>query len=121
MPNHDTNLIELDEGLSTYDGYHNDALDILDLGDDGDEAILCQRCQRFDIQSFAKSVNHRRGYLLRDVEAAAADRCEFCSLLLASLKDILRPTYFYVSFGSRKPTNPDLYVHMTLSKTAGST
>lgn len=116
MQNHDTSLIELDEGFPTHVGYYNDELDILDLGDMGFEAILCPRCQRFDIQSFAKGVDHRRGYLLRDVETAAAEGCEFCMLLLASLKNIPRPTYFYMSFGSRRPTNSDLYVHMTLSE-----
>jgi hypothetical protein len=77
---------------------------------------LCERCQNFDLQSFARSASGIRGYLFRDVEAAD-DSCEFCSLLLESLKDVEKPTYFYYHFwnGTTK-TNPDIYVHMTLSQ-----
>jgi hypothetical protein len=77
---------------------------------------LCGRCQNFDLQSFTRSASGKRGYLLRNVEANA-DSCEFCSLLLESLKDIEKPTYFYYDFlnGTTK-TDPDLYVHMTLSQ-----
>jgi hypothetical protein len=102
MPNHGTSL---DEDLS---------LDILDLGldDEGAGVTLCQRCQRLDIQYSASCINHRRGYHLRGVEAEAKG-CEFCSLLLASVKDIPKPTYFYNNvLGGRITTHPDLYVHM---------
>jgi hypothetical protein len=109
-------MIEPDEGLDPHIAYDNDAIYMLDLGILGDEDRLCPRCQRFDIQSFARSKNHRRGYLLRDINESARNGCDFCSLLLASIKNVEKPYYFYLSFNGRKATNPDLYVHMPLSE-----
>jgi hypothetical protein len=80
-------------------------------------AILCNRCLRFDIQLFAGSASRRCGYLLREVEIAAANGCEFCSLLLDSVSDVEKPTYFNSTILDRNiPTNHDLYVHLTLSE-----
>jgi hypothetical protein len=112
------NLVELDPVSSSLDDARPDELD---LHPDvftvvGAGASLCDRCQNFDIQSFTRSSSRRRGYLLRDVEAAAGG-CEFCSLLLDSLKDVEKPKYFYDNFrGGYNDLKPDLYVHMTLSE-----
>lgn len=94
------------------------ARDVEDTSDEAEAAAsLCNRCQNFDIQSFARSPSRRRGYLLKDVEMSARDGCEFCSLLLDGVKDVERPTYFYTTtFNRQKTTNPDLYVHMTVSE-----
>lgn len=88
----------------------------LDLHSDGD-APLCGLCQNFDIQSFTKGSTPNRGYLLRHVEAAAVG-CEFCSLLLDSVKDVEKPTYFYKGLFHHNlyALKPDLYVHMMLSE-----
>jgi hypothetical protein len=94
------------------------ARDVEDTGDRAEaRASLCNRCQSFDIQSFARSPSRTRGYLLKDVEMSARDGCEFCSLLLDGVKNVERPTYFYTTASNRqKTTNPDLYVHMTVSE-----
>jgi hypothetical protein len=106
-------LIELDAALTNA---RSDALDI-PTSTPANGAMLCDRCKHFDIQSFARSASRRRGYALREVEIAAANGCEFCSLLLDSVKDVERPTYFSTTFlGRHTPTNPDLYLHMTLSE-----
>ncbi|RYP58663.1 hypothetical protein DL769_008849 [Monosporascus sp. CRB-8-3] len=81
------------------------------------EPFLCARCQNFDIQSFARSAGRRKGYLLKDVEAAANKSCQFCKLLLDAVKDVEKPEYFYVNaIVGRTTLNPDLYVHMTISE-----
>ncbi|KAI8630560.1 hypothetical protein F5Y19DRAFT_463935 [Xylariaceae sp. FL1651] len=81
------------------------------------ETLLCAQCQDFDIQSFAHGVGRRKGYLLKDVEAAAHQGCQFCGLLLDALKDVEEPEYFYGNvFGGRTKLNLDLYVHMTISE-----
>jgi len=120
MSNRPASLIELDAVISTADPDRNDALDIPNVmpADFGNGGTLCDRCQRFDIQSFARSASRRCGYDLRDVEVAAANGCEFCLLLLDSVKDIEKPTYFtsIPIWGRVKPTNPDLYLHMTVSE-----
>jgi hypothetical protein len=120
MSNRPTSLIELDAVISTADPDRNDALDIPNVmpADFGNGGTLCDRCQRFDIQSFAGSASRRCGYDLRDVEAAAANGCEFCLLLLDSVKDIEKPTYFTSTliWGRAKRTNRDLYLHMTVSE-----
>jgi hypothetical protein len=78
---------------------------------------LCERCSRFDIQSFTKTQNRTRGYKLSDVETSAADNCRFCLLLLDSVKGLDPPDPFYIStFGALKSTKPELYIHMTLSE-----
>lgn len=94
------------------------ARDVEDTSDEAEAAAsLCNRCQNFDIQSFTRSPSRRRGYLLKDVEMGARNGCEFCSLLLDGVKDVERPTYFYtMAVNRRKTTNPDLYVHMTVSE-----
>jgi hypothetical protein len=80
-------------------------------------ASLCNRCQNFDFQSFARSTTSRKGYLLSDVESSAAEGCEFCSLLFESVKDVAVPEYMESNtFWGKKRSTPDIYVHMTLSK-----
>ena len=45
--------------------------------------MLCERCQRFDIQAFAANPYPYRGISLRDIiRSAAEEQCSFCSLLL---------------------------------------
>jgi hypothetical protein len=123
MPNRPASLMELNAILSAPNPDQNDALDVLDIPDFGpanvdNGATLCDRCQCFNIQSFARSASRRCGYLLRDVEAAAANGCEFCSLLLDSVKDIEMPRYFSrtIFLNLPTPTKPTLYLHMTLSE-----
>jgi hypothetical protein len=122
MSNRPASLIELDDIISTADPDWNDALDIPNImpANFGNGGRLCDRCQRFDIQSFARSSSRRCGYVLREVEVAAANGCEFCSLLLDSVKDIEKPTYFTSipiwGWGRFKPTNSDIYLHMTVSE-----
>lgn len=78
---------------------------------------MCPRCQNFDIQSFAKSRDRRKGYLLKDVEEAADQDCQFCGLLLEAVKDVDKPEYFYTNvFWGETTLNPDLYVHMKISE-----
>jgi len=80
-------------------------------------AALCVRCQNFDIQSFARASGNRKGYLLSDVRAAAKEGCEFCGLLLESLKDVEEPQYFYSNaWVGRTTLASKLYVHMTISE-----
>lgn len=88
------------------------------VADEGSGGSLCDRCQNFDIQSFTRSATRRKGYLLKDVEASANLHCGFCAILWDAVKDIERPEYFYTnSVGpGRTVTNPDLYVHMTVSE-----
>jgi hypothetical protein len=81
------------------------------------ENALCDQCQNFDIQSFARNGSKRKGYLLKDVEAGVARCCQFCELLLDAVKNVARPEYFYTNAISGRTTlNPDLYVHMTISE-----
>jgi hypothetical protein len=82
------------------------------------EISLCARCQNFDIQSFARGADRRKGYLLKNVEAAADQGCQFCGLLLDAVKDVEKPEYFYSNafVGGKTTLNPDLYVHMTISE-----
>ena len=122
MSNRPASLIELDPVLPSPDDAGPDELDFHSDGHAvaGARAPLCELCQTFDIQSFSRSSTRRRGYLLRHAEAAAADGCEFCSLLLDSVKDVGKPAYFYHSFhGGHNVLKPDLYVHMTLSENYG--
>jgi hypothetical protein len=114
MSNRAASPIELDAVIS------NDALDIPNVmpANFGNRGTLCDRCQRFDIQSFARRASRRCGYDIRGVEVAAANGCEFCLLLLDSVKDIEKPAY-YTSIparGQAKPINLDLYLHMTVSE-----
>lgn len=46
---------------------------------------LCDRCQRFDIQTFRKDGYPYRGYLLTDVVRSAIGGCSFCALLIDHL------------------------------------
>ncbi|KAH8787090.1 hypothetical protein F5882DRAFT_114013 [Hyaloscypha sp. PMI_1271] len=81
------------------------------------EISLCARCQNIDIQSFARSADRRKGYLLKEVEAAADQGCQFCRLLLDAVRDAEKPEYFYSNvFGGKTTLNPDLYVHMTIAE-----
>jgi hypothetical protein len=109
MLNRRASLIE----LSVVPGVSDNSLDQVE----DNVTKLCDRCQRFDLQSFARDASRRYGYALRDVEAAASNGCEFCTLLLDSVKDVEKPAYFSTTiFGRRRPRNPDLYVYMTLSE-----
>lgn len=81
------------------------------------DTSLCEQCQKFDVQSFARSAGRRKGYLLKDVEAGANQGCRFCRLLLDAVKSVEKPEYFYTNvFVGRTTLNPDLYVHMTVSE-----
>ncbi|KAI3319220.1 HET-domain-containing protein [Xylariaceae sp. AK1471] len=80
---------------------------------------LCDRCQYFDIHSFASTSSPRRGYALRDVQTGAEDGCEFCKLLSESIEGVAIPEHNYTNFLTgwpRRGTNPDMYVHMTVSR-----
>jgi hypothetical protein len=55
---------------------------------DTDAIPLCSRCLQFDIQSFAKAPEGRRGYTLTSVEKGAKEGCEFCSLLNECVKEL---------------------------------
>jgi hypothetical protein len=81
------------------------------------EISLCARCQNLDIQSFARAADRRKGYPLKEVEAAAEQGCQFCGLLLDAVKDAEKPEYFYTNvFVGKTILNPDLYVHITISE-----
>ena len=47
--------------------------------------MLCERCQRFDIQAFGRYPHPYRGVPLLSV-VRSATRCSFCSLLLESVQ-----------------------------------
>jgi hypothetical protein len=119
-------LIELEAIVPTSDSGLDDAQDIsgiahLEPTGVKNGAILCNRCLRFDIQLFARSASCSCGYLLREVEVAAANGCEFCSLLLDSVSDVEKPTYLNCTILDRNiPTNRDLYAHLTLSENYGN-
>lgn len=87
-------------------------------GTAGNVASLCDRCQNFNIQSFAQGMTRRKGYLLKEVEDSAETGCDFCALLLDAVKDIEKPEYFFTNAFApgRTVTNPDLYIHMTASE-----
>ena len=51
-----------------------------------DDEMLCERCQRFDIQAFGRDPYPYRGVPLRSV--ISSKDCSFCSLLLESLKKV---------------------------------
>lgn len=88
------------------------------VAEEAADGALCDRCQNFDIQSFARSATRRKGYLLKDVEASAYLQCGFCAMLWDAVKDVAKPEYFYTNTlgPGRTVTNPDLYVHMTISE-----
>lgn len=79
---------------------------------------LCPRCQCFDVQSFHRSTTRRKGFLLKDVELGAQTGCKFCGLLLDAVKDVEPPGYFYTHsvVPGKTITNPDIYVHLTISE-----
>ena len=49
------------------------------------DAILCQRCQVFDIQAFSRNTIPWRGYRISDIANSAALGCLFCSYLAREL------------------------------------
>ncbi|KAH8912991.1 HET-domain-containing protein [Coniochaeta sp. PMI_546] len=115
--NRPPSLIELDSVILPLDGGE----DVYSTDDQpGHETDLCPRCQQFNIQSFNLSNDFTRGYLLSDVRSAAADGCAFCSLLLDSVSTVSRPRDATELEPNplRLPVNnnPDIYVHMTLSR-----
>lgn len=124
MLNRSTSLISLatiDPDIERYRDNRDDDAQPLAINAVSDQAeaepALCPRCQNFDIQSFARSANRRKGYLLKEVEAAANQSCQFCELLLDAVKDVEKPEYFYLNaIWGRTTLNPDLYVHMTISE-----
>ena len=60
--------------------------------------MLCERCQRFDIQAFATNPYPFRGILLRDIiRSAAEEHCSFCNLLLEHATHSVR--YYNVPAG----------------------
>lgn len=99
------------------DGWHDEASE-WDSQHTSENALLCPRCQAFNIQSFTRSTERRKGYLLKDVEREAGVGCMFCALLLDAVKDVESPEYFYSNtFGMKRTvTKPDLWIHMTLSE-----
>jgi len=124
MLNRSTSLISLatiDPDIEPYsDNWDDDAqpLAVRIVGNQAEAEIsLCTRCQNFDIQSFARGTNRRKGYLLKDVEASANQGCQFCRLLLDAVKAAEKPEYAYGNyFRGRTMLYPDLYVHMTISE-----
>jgi len=48
---------------------------------------LCRVCQRFAVYSFPDDPDGMRAYKLEVVEDGAGEGCEFCVLLLTTLKD----------------------------------
>lgn len=51
-----------------------------------DDEMLCERCQRFDIQAFGRDPYPYRGVPLHSV--ISSNHCSFCSLLLESLRTV---------------------------------
>ncbi|CAH0002536.1 unnamed protein product [Clonostachys byssicola] len=51
---------------------------------------LCQRCQAFDIQAFAKDQYEYRGYKLKDLLESATQGCSFCSMLVENLELVVQ-------------------------------
>ncbi|KAI8951222.1 heterokaryon incompatibility protein-domain-containing protein [Xylaria longipes] len=49
--------------------------------------MLCEKCEKFDIQAFAKKNFPTRGYRVEDVRRAARNGCSFCALLEEHLLD----------------------------------
>jgi hypothetical protein len=123
MPNSSTSLISLatiDPHIEPYRDEQEDAQQLV-VGQAHNQAeaeiSLCARCENFDIQSFARGADRRKGYLLKDVKVAADRGCQFCGLLLDAVEDTEKPEYFYTTaFGGKTILNPDLYVHMTISE-----
>jgi hypothetical protein len=72
---------------------------------DTDTVSLCDRCQQFDIQSFAKASEGRRGYTLSSVEEGAREGCEFCDLLFECVSELP---------GEEWKQHKEPYIHMTL-------
>jgi hypothetical protein len=55
---------------------------------ESDTIPLCDRCLQFDIQSFARAPEGRRGYTLSSVDKGAREGCEFCGLLGECVRDL---------------------------------
>jgi hypothetical protein len=72
---------------------------------DPDAISLCNLCQTFDIQCFAKSTYGLRGYSVEHVQSAAEQGCEFCEILNDCVKEL--PAGEWQK--ERKP-----YVHLSL-------
>jgi hypothetical protein len=110
MLTHRASLIELEGVPGTPD-------ESPDAGKDGGTR-LCERCQRFDLQSFARDASHRRrGYALRDVERGASESCDFYALLLDSLAGVAKPVYFSTTlWGRQRPRNPEFFVYLSVSE-----
>jgi hypothetical protein len=53
---------------------------------------VCDRCQDFDIQVFARSPGRSFGFPLSSVIKSARKGCSFCNLLVGSLAEIERRT-----------------------------
>jgi hypothetical protein len=74
-------------------------------GLDTDAIPLCNRCLQFDIQSFAKAPEGRRGYTLTSIEEGAREGCEFCSLLKQCVHELP---------GEEWEQHKEPYIHMSL-------
>ncbi|KAH7357417.1 hypothetical protein BKA66DRAFT_473227 [Pyrenochaeta sp. MPI-SDFR-AT-0127] len=103
-----------------HDGWDDDARPMsigVGRGTPGNDASLCDRCQNFNIQSFAQSTTRRKGYLLKDVEESVGTGCTFCALLLEAVKGVEKPEYFFTNafLPGKTVTNPDVYIHITAS------
>jgi hypothetical protein len=49
---------------------------------------LCEQCKKFDIQSFGKAPDGRKGYPLSSIQEGARDGCEFCGLLYDCVEEL---------------------------------
>ena len=79
-------------------------------------ASLCEECQDFDIQAFAKAPSQRLGYPLHQVEAGSIDGCTFCSMLFACVNNLKTPENPYLNQEANHATRSQLFVHMTMSR-----
>ena len=78
--------------------------------------MLCERCQKFDIQAFGRDSYPYRGVPLVSV-IQSSNHCSFCSLLLESLRSL--PRYINNSpsrFGYLFPLHSDEWVNFTATK-----
>jgi ribosome-binding protein aMBF1 (putative translation factor) len=66
---------------------------------------LCEQCKQFDIQSFGKAPDGRKGYALSSIQKGARDGCEFCGLLYDCVEELPDGEWKEV----KKP-----YIHLSL-------
>jgi hypothetical protein len=75
---------------------------------------LCDRCQRFDLQSFKHGA---RGFRLSELRTSSEQGCDFCSLLIEALDETLKskPTSLSISSGINL-TDDDGWLHIVLNQ-----